>query len=133
MQQGKSCSPNDAKPLRTFPLHRMLFVSTLYMQCIKQLFGASVSTEHQGCHFHPPWGGSRTKGNHGSNHYGQQAEDLCHELIHCGCKQDASVQLPASHVLPYATVEETAMKTSLMTAFESSIRISPFHASITRP
>ena len=47
--------------------------------------------------------------------------------------QDASVQLPASHVLPYATVEETAMKTSLMTAFESSIRISPFHASITRP
>ena len=37
-------------------------------------------------------------------------------------KQDASVQLPTSHVLPYATLEETAMQTSLMTAFESSSR-----------
>ena len=37
-------------------------------------------------------------------------------------KQDASVQLPASHVLHYATLEETAMQTSLMTAFESSSR-----------
>ena len=119
MQQGKSCSPNDAKPSRTFPLHRMPFVSTLYMQRIKQLFGARVSTEHQDCHFHPPGDGSRTKGNHGSNHYGQ-AEDLCYELIHCGCKQDASVQLPASHVLPYATVDETSLKTSLMIAFKSS-------------
>ena len=27
-------------------------------------------------------------------------------------KQDASVQLPACHVLPYATLEETAVKTS---------------------
>ena len=39
-------------------------------------------------------------------------------------KQDASVQLSASHVLSYATVEETALKTSLMTAFESSSRLS---------
>ena len=38
-------------------------------------------------------------------------------------KQDASVQLPASHVLSFATVEETALKTSLMTAFESSSRL----------
>ena len=38
-------------------------------------------------------------------------------------KQDASAQLPTSHVLPYATVEETATKTSLMTAFESSTRL----------
>ena len=37
-------------------------------------------------------------------------------------KQDASVQLPTSHVLPYATLEETAMQTSLMTVFESSSR-----------
>ena len=37
-------------------------------------------------------------------------------------KQDASVQLPTSHVLPYCTLEETAMQNSLMTAFESSSR-----------
>ena len=35
-------------------------------------------------------------------------------------KQDASAQLPTSHVLPYAALEETAKQTSLMTAFESS-------------
>ena len=38
-------------------------------------------------------------------------------------KQDASVQLPTSHVLPYATVEEIAMQTSLITVFESSSRL----------
>ena len=32
------------------------------------------------------------------------------------------MQLPTSHVVPYATLEETAMQTSLMTAFESSSR-----------
>ena len=37
-------------------------------------------------------------------------------------KQDTSVQLPTSHVLPYAALEETAMQTSLMTAFEYSSR-----------
>ena len=37
-------------------------------------------------------------------------------------KQDASVQLPTSHVLPYATLEAIAMQNSLMTAFESSSR-----------
>ena len=40
-----------------------------------------------------------------------------------GRKKDASVQLPTSHVLPYATVEGTAMKTTLITAFESSSRL----------
>ena len=56
----------------------------------------------------------------------RQAEDSYYEPIHCGfkktVKQDASVQLPTSHVLPYATLEETATQTSLMTAFESSSR-----------
>ena len=82
MQQGKSCYPNDAKPSRTFPLHRMLFVSTLYVQPIKHLFGANVSTEHQSCHLHPPGDEPRTKDNHES-HYGQHFV----RLIHCGCKQ----------------------------------------------
>ena len=45
-QQGKSCSPSDAKP------------------------STHISTEHQGCHLHPPGDGPRTKDNHGS-HYGQ--------------------------------------------------------------
>ena len=35
-------------------------------------------------------------------------------------KQNASEQLPTSYVLPYATLKETSMQTSLMTAFESS-------------
>ena len=39
----------------------MLFVSTLYVQPIEHLFGATVSTEHQGCHLHPPGDGPRTK------------------------------------------------------------------------
>ena len=128
MQQGKSCSPNDAKPSRTFPLHRMHFVSTLYVQPINHLFAASVSTEHQRCHFHPPAYGSRTKDNHGS-HYGQhfvrlmtRATSRSTVAANKAVKQDASVQLPTSHVLPYATLEETAMQTSLMTAFESSSR-----------
>ena len=38
-------------------------------------------------------------------------------------KQDASVQLPTSHVLPYATLKETSMQTSLMTASESSSQL----------
>ena len=69
-----------------------------------------------------------TKDNHGS-HYGQHFVRLrtrttsrCTVAANKTVKQDASVQLPTSHVLPYATLEETAMQTSLMTAFESSSR-----------
>ena len=49
----------------------MPFVCTLYVQPIKHLFGANVFTEHQGCHLHPPAGGSRTKDNDGGFHHGQ--------------------------------------------------------------
>ena len=69
-----------------------------------------------------------TKDNHGS-HYGQHFVRLrtrttsrCTVVANKAVKQDASVQLPTFHVLPYATSEETAMQTSLMTAFESSSR-----------
>jgi len=34
--------------------------------------------------------------------------------------KNANVQLPTSHVLLYAALEETAMQTSLMTAFKYS-------------
>ena len=86
-----------------------------------------ISTEHQGCHLHQPGDGPRTTMeatmDNTSSGWG-----LVYEPMHCGCKQDCktryklSVQLPTSHVLPYATLEETAMQTSLMTAFESSSR-----------
>ena len=92
-------------------------------------FGASVSTEHQGCHLHPPGDGPKTKDNHGSR-YGEhfvrlmtRATSWSIVAANKAVKQEASVQLPTSHVLPYATVEETAMQTSLMTAFESSSRL----------
>ena len=69
-----------------------------------------------------------TKDNHGS-HYGQHFVRLrtrttrrCTVAANKTVKQDASVQLPTCHVLPYAALEETAMQTSLMTAFESSSR-----------
>ena len=88
-----------------------------------------ISTEHQGCHLRPPGDGPRAKDNHGS-HYGQhfvrlrtRTTSLCTVASNKTVKQDASVQLPTSYVLPYATLEETAMQTSLMTAFESSSRL----------
>ena len=87
MRQGKKCFLNDAKLSKTFPLHRMLFVSTLYVQPVKHFGGTSVSTEHQSCHLHLPGDGSRTKDNHESHHGQQtlrQAKDSCYELIHCG-------------------------------------------------
>ena len=69
-----------------------------------------------------------TKDNHGS-HYGQhfirlrtRTTSRCTVVANKTVKQDTSVQLPTSHVLPYATLEETAMQTSLMTAFEYSSR-----------
>ena len=103
MQQGKSCSPNDTKPSTHIYLHRAPWLP-------------SPSA----------WGW--TKDNHGS-HYGQHFVRLrtrttsrCTVASNKTVKQDASVQLPTSHVLPYATLEETAMQTSLMTAFESSSR-----------
>ena len=37
-------------------------------------------------------------------------------------KQDASMQLTTSRVVPYSTLKETSVHTSLMTAFESSSR-----------
>ena len=43
MQRGKSCSPNDAKPQRTFPLQKMPFVSIRYVQPLKHSFGAIAS------------------------------------------------------------------------------------------
>ena len=85
-------------------------VSSLPSNC----FGASVSTEHQGRHLHPPGDGPKTKDNHGSR-YGQHFARLMTRARSCSTvavnkavKQDASVQLPTSHGLPYATVE-TAM------------------------
>ena len=69
-----------------------------------------------------------TKDNHGS-HYGQHFVRLRTRTTSRSTvasnktvKQDASVQLPTSHVLHYATLEETAIQNSLMTAFESSSR-----------
>ena len=47
---------------------------------------------------------------------------LCTVAANKTVKQDANVHLPTSHVLPYATLEETAVQNSLMTAFESSSR-----------
>ena len=102
MQQGKSCSPNDAKPS-----------THISPQTTKVAISIRLG-----------W----TKDNHGS-HYGQHFVRLrtrttsrCTVASNKTVKQDASVQLPTSHVLPYATLEETAMQTSLMTAFESSSR-----------
>ena len=105
MQQGKSCSPNDTKPS-----------THIYLHSTPRLPSPSV------------WGW--TKDNHGS-HYGQHFVRLrtrttsrCTVAVKqdTSVKQDASVQLPTSHVLLYATLEETAVQTSLMTAFESSSR-----------
>ena len=103
MQQGKSCSPNEAKQSTHIYLHRA-----------PRLPSPSA------------WGW--TKDNHGS-HYGQHFVRLrtrttsrCTVAANKAVKQDASVQLPTSHVLPYVTLEETAMQTSLMTAFESFSR-----------
>ena len=83
---------------------------------------ANVFTEHHGDR-------SRTRNNHGS-HYGQhfarlwtRATSWSTVVANKAVKQNASVQLPTSHVLSYATVEETAMKTSLLTAFESSSQL----------
>ena len=133
MKQGKSCFPNDAKPSRTFPLHRMLFHSLpAHPTCsLSSMFGASVSTEHQGCHLHPPGDGPSVKDNHGS-HYGQHFVRLrtcamnwstvpvaANKAVKINLK-NANVQLPTSHVLLYAALEETAMQTSLMTAFKYS-------------
>ena len=56
-----------------------------------------------------------TKDSHGS-HYGQhfvrlrtRTTSLCTVAANKTVKQDASVQLPTSHVLPYATLKETAV------------------------
>ena len=63
-----------------------------------------ISTEHQGCHLHPPGDGPRTKDNHGS-HYVRHFVRLRTRTTsrstvaaNKAVKQDASVQLPASHV-----------------------------------
>ena len=90
-------------------------------------FGVIVSTEHQGCHLQPSGDGPRMKDNHGS-HYGQHfvrhhATSWSMVAANKIVKQDTSVQLPTFQVLPYATVEETAMQSSLMTAFESFTRL----------
>ena len=102
MQQGKSCSPNDSK--------------------------TSTHISPQSTKVATPSAWGWTKDNHGS-HYGQHFVRLrirttsrCTVAANKAVKQDASGQLPASHVLPCATLEDTAMQTSLMTAFESSSR-----------
>ena len=102
MQQGKSCSLNNAKP------------------------STHTSPQSTKVAFPSAWGW--TKDNHGS-HYGQhfirlrtRTTSRCTVVANKTVKQDTSVQLPTSHVLPYATLEETAMQTSLMTAFEYSSR-----------
>ena len=87
-----------------------------------------ISTEHQGCHLHPPGDGPRTKDNHGS-HYVRHFVRLRTRTTsrstvaaNKAVKQDASVHLPTFSILPYATSKETSMQTSFMTAFESSSR-----------
>ena len=102
MQQGKSCSPSDAKPS-----------THISPQITKVAISIRLGMD-QGQPWKPLWTTLR------------QAEDSstsrCTVVANKTVKQDASVQLPTSHVLPYATLEETAMQNSLMTAFESSSR-----------
>ena len=84
-----------------------------------------ISTVHQGCHLHPPGDGPRTTMETTMDIFVRlrtRTTSLCTVAANKTVKQDASVQLPTSHVLPYASLEETAMQTSLMTAFESSSR-----------
>ena len=78
IQQGKSCSPNSAKlffqqckAIENIPPYRGCSLSAHSSCSQSSLFGASVSTEHQGCHLHLPGDGPRTKDNHGS-HCGQR-------------------------------------------------------------
>ena len=102
MQHGKSYSPNDAKPS-----------THISPQSTKAAISIRLGMD-QGQPWKPLWTTLR------------QAEDSstsrCTVVANKTVKQDTSVQLPTSHVLPYATFEETAMQTSLMTAFESSSR-----------
>ena len=97
----------------------------LFSQRCKAI-NTDISTRAPGLPSPSAWGW--TKDNHGS-HYGQhfvrlrtRTTSLCTVAANKTVKQDASVQLPTSDVLPYATLEETAMQTSLMKAFKSSSR-----------
>ena len=88
-----------------------------------------ISTEHQCCHLRPPGDGPKTKDNYGS-HYGQHFARLRTRTTNWSTvaankavKQDANMQLPTFHVWPWATLKETSVQTTLMTAFESSSRI----------
>ena len=101
MQQGKSCSPKDAKPS-----------THISPQSTKVAISIRLGMD-QG----QPWKTLWTTLRQAEDSY---YEPICTVAANKTVKQDASVQLPNSHVLPYATLEETAMQTSFMTAFESS-------------
>ena len=103
MQQGKSCSPNEEKPSTHTYLHRA--------PRLPSPFARGWTKDNHGCHYGQHFVRLRTR-----------TTSRCTVAANKAVKQDASVQLPASHVLPYAALEETAMQTSLMTAFESSSR-----------
>ena len=96
----------------------------LFSQRCKAI-NTNISTEHQGCHLHPLGDGPWTTMEATSDNFVRlrtRTTSQCTVAANKTVKQDASVQLPTSNVLPYASLEETAMQTSLMTAFESSSR-----------
>ena len=102
MQQGKSCSPNDAKPSKH-----------ISPQCTKVAISIRLGMDQRQPR-KPLWTTLR------------QAEDSYYEPIHCGFKQDCKTRCKcaAANVpcMPYVTLKETSMQTSLMTVFESSSR-----------
>ena len=99
----QSCSPNDAKPS-----------TRISPQSTKVAISIRLGMD-QGQPWKPLW----TTLRHAEDSY---YEPICTVAANKTVKQDASVQLPTSHVLPYATLEAIAMQNSLMTAFESSSR-----------
>ena len=122
MQQGKSCSPNDAKPSRTFPTvtHDALRQHTLRAAYQAFVWGQCL---HRAPRLPPPSGWTKDEGQPWKPLWTTlrqtRATSWSTVAANKAVKQDASVQLPTSHVLHYATVEETAIKT----AFESCSRL----------
>ena len=89
MQQGKSCSPSDAKPS-----------THISPQSTKVAISIRLGMDQE-----QPWKPLWTT----LVRLRTRTTSLCTVAANKTVKQDASVQLPTSHVLPCATLEETSL------------------------